>query len=312
MMKNPLVLLLAALPMAAVAHTNHSARLQIGVFQNHVTLGGAAGNLAGLSIGVKGMSRHLGGMGVRARLSYAAGNGASLETLAARIVAYPRQGISPYVSLGALDLSTLSGVTSVTTSYSINPMTGIISPTTTTTALPPIGMAMGYGFVGLRAHYRLNPHLVLTAHAALGAGVGDPPRASRQRRARATRWRPRWVWGCGTGSHGAWAQRWPTPASRSRSVARPSRAMEFRHGFRTYSVNPHPPSPRPSWAGHPISPRAAIPRDHIYKDLAHASRHPSQRPLSLQRHRLPQAPPPGRGRAGQGGGVLLQRGSITA
>lgn len=173
-LKNVLLLplLLAALPTTALAHTNPGAGLQVSASQNFVTFGGASGNLSGLSLGVKGVSRRLDGAGVRARLSYAVGGGASLEALAVRVVAYPRQGISPYTSVGVLDLSALSGATATTTSYSINPTTGVINPTTTTVPLSPTGVVMGYGFVGLRAHRALNPRLSLTAHAALGTGVG--------------------------------------------------------------------------------------------------------------------------------------------
>jgi hypothetical protein len=156
-----------------IAAAAGGARLQVGLSQNNVAFGGADGNLAGAYLGVSGVSRRLGGVGVRARLSYAVGGGgASLETLAVRAVAYPRQGISPYLGLGVLDLSTLAGATSVATSYAINTTTGVISPVTTTTALPPTSLVMGVGLVGLRARYVVNPRLLLTAHAALGAGFG--------------------------------------------------------------------------------------------------------------------------------------------
>lgn len=170
-LKNVLPLLLAALPMTALAHT-HDARLQVSASQNFVTFDGASGNLSGLSLGVKGVSRRLDGAGVRARLSYAVGGGASLEALAVRVVAYPRQVISAYASVGVLSLNSLSGATSVTTAYSINTTTGAIIPSTTTVDLPPVSVTTGDVFVGLRAHTTLNPRLVLNAHAALGTGVG--------------------------------------------------------------------------------------------------------------------------------------------
>ena len=161
----------------------HGARLQVGAFQNHVGFGGAAGNLSGMSLGIKGVSRRLGGVGVRAGVSYSRGAGASLETLDVRAVANPAAALSPYLSAGVVDLSLLSGATSSATTYSINQATGVISPVTTTTALPPTSMVMGVGFVGLRARYALNPRLLLAAHAALGAGFGGsatglPPAAA--------------------------------------------------------------------------------------------------------------------------------------
>ena len=161
----------ALLPAAALAHTP-GARIQVSAFQNHVAFGGAAGNLSGLALGIHGVSHRLGGIGVHARLGYAVGDGASLETLGARIVAYPHRGISPYMSLGAVDLSSLSGATSATTSYQVNTTTGAITPTTTITQLPPVGVVMGDVFAGLRGRYALNPRMSLVAHAALGDGVG--------------------------------------------------------------------------------------------------------------------------------------------
>ncbi len=160
----------ATLPTVAMAH--QGARVTVGGVYQHISLAGAGGNLSGATLGIEGVSRRLSGVGVRARLSYAVGNGAELETLGARIVAYPHRGISPYMSLGAVDLSNLAGATSATTSYQVNTSTGAITPTTTITHLPSVGVVMGDAFVGLRGRYAINHRLALAAHVALGEGVG--------------------------------------------------------------------------------------------------------------------------------------------
>ena len=160
----------ALLPTVAMAH--QGARVTVGGIYQHISLAGAGGNLSGVTLGIEGVSRHLDGVGVRARLGYATGDGASLETLGVRLVAYPHQGISPYMSAGAVDLSRLPGATSATASYQVNTSTGAITATPTITHLPPVGVVMGDAFVGLRGRYDINPHLVLAAHAALGEGIG--------------------------------------------------------------------------------------------------------------------------------------------
>ena len=167
-MKYLLVPLLAALPMAAMAHTNPGA-LRLGVFYNHTSLAGAPANMPGLRLGVGGLYR---GVDIRAGVSYARGDGASLETFGVRAVASPRAVLSPYLSAGMIDLASLTGATSSQTTYGINPVTGVITPTTTTTDLPARGVVMGDAFVGLRAKVALNPRWSLAAHAALGAGIG--------------------------------------------------------------------------------------------------------------------------------------------
>jgi hypothetical protein len=125
--------------------------------------------MPGLTLGVGGLYR---GVGVRASLSYARGAGASLESLDVRATASPHAAVSPYMSVGLVDLASPSGATSSQTDYTIDPTTGVITPTTMTTNLPPRGVVMGDAFVGLRARLDLNPRWFLAAHAAVGAGFG--------------------------------------------------------------------------------------------------------------------------------------------
>ncbi len=158
---------LALAPTVALAH-NAPGTLRLGVSETHAALAGASANMPGLRLGVGGQYR---GVGIRAGVSYARGAGASLETFRVRAVANPHAALSPYASLGMIDLASLSGVTSTTTAYSVNTSTGQITPTTTTTDLPVRGVLMGYGFVGLRARVALNPRWALAAHAGIG-GVG--------------------------------------------------------------------------------------------------------------------------------------------
>ena len=168
-MNKLLVLALLAAPVAALAH-NAPGALRLGVSETHVGMGaGASANMPGLALGVGGLYR---GVGVRASLSYARGAGASLETLDVRAVVNPTAPLSPYASLGTIDLADLSGATSTATTYAVNPTTGVITPTTTTQALPVRGVLMGYGFVGLRARLDLNPRWQIAAHAGVGAGIG--------------------------------------------------------------------------------------------------------------------------------------------
>ena len=162
------VLALALAPVAALAHSPSGA-LRLGVSETHVGMAGASANMPGLSLGVGGQYH---GVAIRSGVSFARGAGASLETLGVRAVANPTAALSPYASLGMIDLASLSGATSTATAYSVNTSTGQITPTTTTTNLPPRGLLMGYGFVGLRAQVALNPRWQIAAHAGVGAGVG--------------------------------------------------------------------------------------------------------------------------------------------
>lgn len=167
MNKRILVLALLAAPVAALAH-NAPGILRFGVSQMHVVMGGAAANMPGLRLGVGGQYR---GVGIRAGVSYARSGSASLETLDIRATANPRAALSPYTALGMIDLADLSGATSTATTYQVN-SGGLITPTTTTQALPVRGVVMGVGFVGVRARLNLNPRWSLAAHAAVGAGFG--------------------------------------------------------------------------------------------------------------------------------------------
>ncbi len=173
MNRNNLLLALtlsAALPVTALAHvTSLGGALRFGAFESHAALAGASANMPGLRLGVGGLYR---GVDIRARVSYARGDGASLETFGVRAVASPRAVLSPYLSAGMIDLASLTGATGTATAYSVNPTTGVITPTITTTDLPPRGVVMGVAFVGLRARVALNPRWALAAHAALGAGIG--------------------------------------------------------------------------------------------------------------------------------------------
>ena len=167
MKKNLWLLALALAPVAALAHTPGGV-LRLGVSQMHVGMGGASANMPGLQIGVEGMYH---GVGIRSGVSFARGAGASLEVLNVRATANPRAALSPYASLGMIDLSSLSGATSTVTAYQVN-SGGLITPTTTTQALPLRGVVMGDAFVGLRAEAALNPRWSLAAHAGIGAGIG--------------------------------------------------------------------------------------------------------------------------------------------
>ncbi|MDA8205133.1 MAG: hypothetical protein M0Z36_03620 [Thermaerobacter sp.] len=148
--KSQLIAVLALAAMPCIASAN-GARVQVGGLQDHVSFGGGTANLSGAFLGISGVSRRLGGIGIRARLGYADGFGASLETLGVRVVGSPHQRISPYASLGVLDLSSLA--VPPTTSYVFN-------------------LVMGDVFAGLRGRYVVNPRLSLMAHAAMGEGVG--------------------------------------------------------------------------------------------------------------------------------------------
>ena len=163
--RNFLILSLAALPLTALAHNG---TLRLGISETHASLSGASATMPGATLGVGGLYR---GVGIRAGVSYAHGAGASLETFWVRATASPRAVLSPYLSAGAIDLASLSGATSTATDYQVS-SGGLISPVTTTIGLPTRGVVMGFGFVGLRAHYILNPRFFLTAHAGIGAGVG--------------------------------------------------------------------------------------------------------------------------------------------
>ena len=158
-------LVLASMPCLASAH---GARVQVGGLQDHVTFGGGTANMSGASLGITGVSHRLGGIGIRARFGYADGFGASLETLGVRVVGSPRRRISPYVSLGVLDLSSLAVPPMV--SYVFNTTT--FTQSTVTTNPPPVGVVMGDVFAGLRGRYVVNPRLSLMAHAAIGEGIG--------------------------------------------------------------------------------------------------------------------------------------------
>ncbi len=162
------IAILALAPAVALAH-NAPGTLRLGVSQMHVAMGaGAAANMPGLRLGVGGVYH---GVGIRAGVSYARGAGASLENLGVRATANPRAALSPYASAGVIDLASLSGATSTATTYQVN-SGGLITPITTATNLPPRGVVMGVGFVGLRARLDLNPHWSVSAHAGIGAGIG--------------------------------------------------------------------------------------------------------------------------------------------
>ena len=165
--KSQLIAVLALAAMPCIASAN-GARVQVGGLQDHVSFGGGTANLSGAFLGISGVSRRLGGIGIRARLGYADGFGASLETLGVRVVGSPRRRISPYVSLGVLDLSSLAVPPMV--SYVFNTTT--FTQSTVTTNPPPVGVVMGDVFAGLRGRYVINPRLSLMVHAAMGEGIG--------------------------------------------------------------------------------------------------------------------------------------------
>ena len=169
MKKNLFAVAVLALAPGVAAAAGGSGALRLGVSETHVGMAGASANMPGFSLGVGGLYR---GVGIHAGVSFARGAGASLEVLNVRATASPHAAVSPYMSVGLVDLASLSGATSSQTTYGINPATGVITPTTTTQALPPMSAIMGYGFVGLRARYSLQPRVIPLAHAALGAGFG--------------------------------------------------------------------------------------------------------------------------------------------
>ncbi len=162
------IAILALAPSVALAH-NSPGTLRLGVSYNHTSLSGAAANMPGLTLGVGGQYHWV---GIRAGVSYARGDGASLETFGARAVASPHAAVSPYMSVGLVDLASLSGATSTATTYQVN-SGGLITPITTVTNLPVRGVVMGYGFAGLRARLDLNnPRWQIAAHAGIGTGIG--------------------------------------------------------------------------------------------------------------------------------------------
>ncbi|AWP23158.1 hypothetical protein C4901_07310 [Acidiferrobacter sp. SPIII_3] len=168
MIKRIAILGLALAPSVALAH-NSPGTLRFGISETHVGMAGAAANMPGLTLGVGGQYH---GVGIRAGVSYARSGGASLEALRIRATASPRATLSPYLSAGMIDLASLGGATSSAITYAVNPTTGVITPATTITDLPPRGVVMGYAFAGLRARVALNPRWALAAHAGIGAGIG--------------------------------------------------------------------------------------------------------------------------------------------
>ena len=157
----------ALLPTVAVAH-NHGARVSVGGSYQHVAIGQSAGNMPGITFGI---SQQAAGIGIRARLSLARGAGAELDTGSVQILAYPHHRVSPYLTVGGLALSNLSGTASETV-YSVNTTTGAISGSQVPVAVPPASVAMGFVFAGLHASVPVNSRLSLDGHVALGAGIG--------------------------------------------------------------------------------------------------------------------------------------------
>lgn len=157
----------ALLPTVALAH-NQGARVSVGGAYQHVSAGQAADNLPGVEFGI---SQRAGGIGIRARLAVARANGAELDSGSVRFLAYPHHRVSPFLSVGGLSLSGLGGV-AVTTDYSVNPVTGAITPVAVRLPVPPVGVAMGDAFLGLHASIPVNSRLTLDGHVAIGAGIG--------------------------------------------------------------------------------------------------------------------------------------------
>jgi hypothetical protein len=157
----------ALLPTVAMAH-NQGARVSVGGTYQHLAIGQAAGNLPAITFGI---SQDAGGIGIRARLSLARGAGAELDSGSVRLLAYPRNRVSPYLSVGGLSLSNLAG-TATETTYAVNPTTGVIAPQQVPVAVPPASVVTGFAFAGLHASVPVNSRLSLRAHAAIGAGLG--------------------------------------------------------------------------------------------------------------------------------------------
>ena len=156
----------ATLPTVAMAH--QGARVTVGGSYQHVSIGQSAGNMPGVEFGI---SQRAGGIGIRARLAVARANGAELDSGSVRLLAYPHHRVSPYLTLGGLSLSGLSGVASETT-YAINPTTGAITPQQVPVTVPPASVVTGFAFLGLHAAIPVNANLSLVGHAAIGAGLG--------------------------------------------------------------------------------------------------------------------------------------------
>ena len=157
----------ATLPTVAMAH-NMGARVSLGGDFQHIAVGQSAGNMPGIEFGI---SQQAAGLGIRARLSLARGAGAELDSGSVRLLAYPRNRVSPYLTVGGLSLSGLDGV-AVTTDYSVNPTSGAITPVAVTAPVAPVGITMGFAFLGLHAAIPVNANLSLVGHAAIGAGLG--------------------------------------------------------------------------------------------------------------------------------------------
>ena len=157
----------ALLPTVAMAH-NQGARVSVGGTYQHLAIGQAAGNLPAITFGI---SQDAGGIGIRARISLPRGAGAELDSGSVRLLAYPRNRVSPYLTVGGLSLSGLDGV-AVTTDYSVNPTSGAITPVAVTAPVAPVGVTMGFVFAGLHAAIPVNSALSLVGHVAIGAGLG--------------------------------------------------------------------------------------------------------------------------------------------
>ena len=156
----------ATLPTVAMAH--QGAWVTVGGSYQHVSIGQSAGNMPGITFGI---SQQADGLGIRARLSLARANGAELDSGSVRFLAYPHHRVSPYLTVGGLALSNLSGTASETV-YSVNTTTGAISGSQVPVAVPPASVAMGFVFAGLHASVPVNSRLSLDGHVALGAGIG--------------------------------------------------------------------------------------------------------------------------------------------
>lgn len=165
----------ATLPTVAMAH--QGAWVTVGGSYQHVSIGQSAGNMPGITFGI---SQQADGLGIRARLSLARANGAELDSGSVRFLAYPHHRVSPYLTVGGLALSNLSGTASETV-YSVNTTTGAITGAQVPVAVPQAGVVTGFVFAGLHASIPVNRRLLLTGHAAIGAGgiggsaTGLPP-----------------------------------------------------------------------------------------------------------------------------------------
>lgn len=192
MKKNLNLLLLAALPLAAVAHTNRGARVGIGASSLSLGVSGAGTGVAAGSVPVVTLSLtstlRLGAARTRVRASIsegrssASGESVRFQKFRIGLTPDPRAAFSPAASVGVLDESAQQPPMQYV-SYGFNPATFAPTVTTVTMVFPPVSVTTGFVSAGLRYQRRLAPGLHVRGSVAAmvgfgGSTVGLPPAAS--------------------------------------------------------------------------------------------------------------------------------------